>query len=267
MNFAVLMAVYFRDDPIIFNKALKSVFENTLQPNTFLLVADGPLTTELNDVINLYSNFDYFKVVRLEKNSGLFHALNYGISIIEDEVIIRADSDDINDAERFDYLMKNILNFDIVGSTIREVDLDGEPLHLRIPPMKHDLIVKTLPYRNPLNHMSVAFRRDIAIRAGLYPNIYLREDYGFWISCASVGARFCNLPLVLVDATAGPGLIKRRGGFKYALGEVRLQVHLFKSGQSKIHYCIIFGFFRFFVFMLPGFIRSLVYKKLLRKDL
>lgn len=49
--FSVLMSVYKKEKPAFLDKALKSIEDQTVQPNQVLLVADGPLTESLNSVI------------------------------------------------------------------------------------------------------------------------------------------------------------------------------------------------------------------------
>jgi len=55
MNFSVLIAVYQKENPEFLKLALESIwFQQTLQPSEIVLVCDGPLTKELNQVINVF---------------------------------------------------------------------------------------------------------------------------------------------------------------------------------------------------------------------
>ena len=54
--FSVLMAVYKKEQPLFFKEALRSVFEQSLIPNEVVLVKDGPLTEELEQVIADFSS-------------------------------------------------------------------------------------------------------------------------------------------------------------------------------------------------------------------
>ncbi len=82
--FTLLMAVYGGDDPGLLIRALSSVFPNTLHPDSVVLVADGPLTEELDTVIerkqSLYANL---RVHKLTRNCGLTFALNEGINLVD----------------------------------------------------------------------------------------------------------------------------------------------------------------------------------------
>lgn len=57
--FSVLMAVYKKEQPLFFKEALRSVFEQSLIPNEVVLVKDGPLTEELEQVIADFSSNNF----------------------------------------------------------------------------------------------------------------------------------------------------------------------------------------------------------------
>ena len=79
--FSVLMAVYKKEQPLFFKEALRSVFEQSLIPNEVVLVKDGPLTEELEQIIvDFSSKNEQLKVITLEKNQGLGEALRIGLN-------------------------------------------------------------------------------------------------------------------------------------------------------------------------------------------
>ena len=54
-KFSVLMSVYYKENPKNFELALKSILvEQTKTPNEFILVCDGPLSPQLDVVVNRY---------------------------------------------------------------------------------------------------------------------------------------------------------------------------------------------------------------------
>ena len=53
-KYSVLMSVYHKENPEWFDDSIKSMFEQTIKPNEFVLVEDGPLTKELYDVVEKY---------------------------------------------------------------------------------------------------------------------------------------------------------------------------------------------------------------------
>ena len=126
MKFTVLMSVYAQENHKNFTTALESILINqTVIPDEFVLVCDGPLNAELDAVISrFHTNFpDIFKVYRLEHNGGLGNALNVGMKLCQNEIIARADSDDICDSQRFekqlDFLCAH-LDVAAVGTAIDE---------------------------------------------------------------------------------------------------------------------------------------------------
>ena len=52
--FSVLLSVYYKENPEYLDKALDSVFNQTIKPSEVVLVEDGKLTAELDSVIEKY---------------------------------------------------------------------------------------------------------------------------------------------------------------------------------------------------------------------
>lgn len=264
-NFTVLMSVYKNDDPLLFNRALISVFDNNILPERFILVVDGPVSEILDNVIINFEKSHGLSVIRLQKNVGLAHALNCGLQFITTEWVVRADADDININTRFSTLSRYMEpQFDIVGSWMTEYNENGEVSGERRTPVSHNDILRYIKKRNPFNHMTVAYRVAGVVAVGGYPDIYLREDYGLWIKMIANGAICRNIPQSLVDVSAGAGLYRRRGGIAYASGEFQLQRLLIKHGIKTVPEAIFDGVLRSLVYVSPGFLRKVFYTKLMR---
>ena len=77
-NYSVLMSVYHGEKPGYLRQSMESVFAQTVPTNDFVLMCDGPLTEELDLVIQEMYNAhkDVLRVIRLEVNRGLGDALN-----------------------------------------------------------------------------------------------------------------------------------------------------------------------------------------------
>lgn len=267
-GFTVLMAVYQRDDVDLFIRAVQSVYANTLQPDAFLLVVDGPVPQPLYQAIIMLQSRFSIEVLELPENLGLAYALNAGLKLVRTEWVIRADADDFNIAERFFLQANAIVNsnesIDLIGGAIQEVDTLGNKLSVRRTVGSHLEILSYAAYRNPFNHMTVAYRTERALRCGGYPEIHLKEDYALWAKMLASGSRAVNIPDILVLATTGKDMYKRRGGFRYALAELFLQRHLVSTGFKSIPAALLQGSGRAFVFLLPSVIRGLIYRRFLR---
>jgi len=264
-TFTVLMAVYKNECPRLFDMALASVFDNSMQPNKVLLIVDGPIPNKLEQVVEKYREKQIFDCYYLQTNVGLANALNAGISKVDTEWIVRADADDYNLPNRFEVLSHNMTSdIGLMGSFIQEVDKNNIKLGIRKVATTHSEILKFAKYRNPFNHMSVCYRTKAARAAGGYPNIFLKEDYAMWATMLSQGVLSKNLDVVLVNATAGLDMYKRRGGLKYALAEIELQRHLLGVGIKSGFSALVHGSSRALAFLLPSSVRGFLYEKILR---
>jgi len=269
-GFTVLMSVYRNDDLELFNKAVESVFVNTICPNAMILTVDGTVPVELANRIEYYESKYKIQVVRLSTNCGLANALNEGMRYVDTKWVIRADADDYNHPDRFEKLLERIKlqpDLSLLGSAIDEYDRSGELVARRNVPIDHADICQFLRRRNPFNHMAVAFRLDMVKTCGGYPNIHLKEDYALWASMISAGAITANVPDVLVDVTAGRDMYRRRGGPRYAKSEIQLQRHLVAKQIKSRTTALIDGIMRASVFLMPNTVRGLIYEKILRDNI
>ena len=265
-QFTVLMAVYAKDDIPYFQRAVLSVYENTLLPSAMILVVDGPVLLELKSSIEALQSLYSFEVLWLPENVGLANALNEGLKLVKTEWIARADADDFNCPTRFEEQVRlSKCGFDLIGSAIKEVDKSGKNIAIRTLPTEHADITKFARYRSPFNHMTVFFRTSLAKECGGYPQIYLKEDYGLWALMIKNGAKLVNTRDVLVVATAGRDMYKRRGGLVYARAELDLQSHLVLCGIKGYFSAFFHGILRGGIFLLPSNIRGFIYKVFLRK--
>ena len=53
-KYSVLMSVYYKEKPEYLKLAIRSMLEQTVAPEEFIIVKDGPLTDELDAVIDDY---------------------------------------------------------------------------------------------------------------------------------------------------------------------------------------------------------------------
>ena len=82
----MLLSVYRKERPEWFRESLESVFGQTVRPAEVVLVADGPLTPELDAVIAEFARREAtLRVVRLPVNGGLGRALNEGEAVVEQQ--------------------------------------------------------------------------------------------------------------------------------------------------------------------------------------
>lgn len=271
MKFSVLLSVYAKENPVYLEQALESVLCQTCMPNEIVLIEDGPLTSELYRGIEQYEKTypSFFRRVPLKQNVGLGRALNQGVLACRYPFIARMDTDDIARPDRFE---KQVSAFranpelSLVGGWIEEFsDSPDEIRSVRSVPLSHQDIVRYAKRRNPINHMTVMFRKQAVLEAGNYLPMDLSEDYYLWYRLIEKGFLLCNLSDILVSVRGGKEMIARRGGFQYWQSERELQQIFLTSGFISRQEYIRNITVRFFARMMPGIVRDLLYQKILRK--
>ena len=263
--FTLLMAVCGSDDSRRFEQAVASVFANSVLPDAFRLVVDGPVPAPLDHCITELCGRFPIDMLRLPHHRGLGAAMNAGLAAIETEWVVRADADDINLPNRFALQVEAMTDeIDILSGTIREVDRAGRTVGERHVPITADAIRRQMSTRSPFNHPAVAFRKDVVLACGGYPAIANKQDYLLFAALLGNGARARNLPEVLVESVADSSLYRRRGGIRYALLEVVVQRQPVRYGFKGAAAAILHGSARAFIFLLPTALRGWIYRHFLR---
>ncbi|MDH6504711.1 glycosyltransferase [Polynucleobacter sphagniphilus] len=267
-NFSILLPVYWRDDPEALSKCFDSIVSQTLAPLDIVIVCDGPLTPDLDSIIDVYTKLLPLFILRLNENCGLGIALALGLENCRCELVARMDADDICHPSRFQKQFEYLNEFpeiDIIGALIAEFRIDPlDARDIRRLPTEHNRIAKYAQSRNPFNHMTVMFRKSKVLAVGGYHSFFGFEDYHLWVRMIMFGCKTANLNEVLVYARIGNGFVSRRGGLKYAAHEVQLYRFFYKIGFISFSRTSINIILRGFVRLSPKFIRSLIYRYLLR---
>lgn len=271
INYSVLMSVYYKENPEWLDIAIKSMLAQTFLTNDFVIIKDGPLTSELDSVISKYQRKypDIFNIVALEKNVGLGPALKIGVENCKNEWIARMDSDDYSIPTRCEKEIKKIIEdntLDIIGSNIAEFIDDIKNVQAyRILPEKNDEIYKYARRRNPFGHPSVMLRKSKIIEAGNYREYYLCEDYDMWIRMIEKKARCYNIQDILVYMRVSKDFYKRRGGIKYLKSILKFKREQYKNKHFMFKDYLISSFASVVTCLCPNIIREVIYKKILRK--
>ncbi|PXA69683.1 glycosyltransferase [Vibrio sp. 11986-1-5] len=228
MKFSVLMSIYFKENPAWFNRAMQSIWdEQTVKPNEIILVQDGHLTSELDNMISIWKNKlgDILKCIPLENNVGLGDALNIGLQYCSNELVARMDTDDIAMSDRFEKQLAILKkgDIDICSSWITEFDVNELCITgTRSLPEHHEAIAQYTKLRNAINHPTVMYKKSAVDRAGGYQKMMWFEDYYLWVRMLLTGSKFYNIQEPLVHMRAGLAQLERRSGIAYARSELSL---------------------------------------------
>ena len=267
VNFSVLMPVYHGDKPELFDMALNSIKKNTVQPTQIVVVIDGPLSSALEKTLQAHLD-DRFELVRIERNQGIVNALNTGLSYCKEELVARCDADDENYDKRFE-LQLNAFEKDpqlsVLGGHI--IERGDDRIYHRNVPILTEAISKHIKLRNPLNHMTVMFKKSDVLAVGKYPDIMYREDYALWGKLHGNGYKLSNLDMVLVFASGGMDMYKRRGKPADIPHEWKLQKHLLSSNVITLPEMMFNLFIRVANMLVGARFRSIIYSNFLRNKL
>lgn len=266
-NFSVLLSIYYKEKPTFFEEALLSIWDKqTLKPNQIVVVKDGPLTENLENVIIRWKEKlgEILTIVPLRENLGLAKALNKGLKYCKYDLIARMDTDDISVLDRFEKqvtFMQENLDISVSSGLIEEwaQDLSYKISERRLP-LNHESIVSFAKSRCPVSHPAVIYRKRSVIESGGYPLIY-PEDYPLWGIMLNKGFKFANLPDVLVKMRVGDALSERRSK-DFLKGEI-LTFNLFYSIGFLNRYQLYRNIMqRKVVRLSPHWLKKILYKYL-----
>jgi glycosyltransferase involved in cell wall biosynthesis len=266
---SVLMTVYEKEDAGFFRESLRSMCKQTLQADEIVLVKDGPLGSRLEDVILEFAQKLPMILVSLPK-VGHSGALRAGIERCRGDIVAKMDSDDISLPHRLRIqveAMRNHPEVDVVGGAIAEFVADpAQPCSMRRLPGEHNQILQYAKFRNPLNHMTVMFRREAVLRAGNYQRSPGFEDWHLWNRMIMSGSRFMNLEDVLVLARVGSGMVGRRSGLRYVKDEIAFHLDMHRAkflSPLEVLYSLML---RLPIRLAPQSMVRMVYRKVLRSE-
>lgn len=280
MGFSVLMSVYKKEKPEYLREALESVINQTLPPDEIVLVEDGPLTPELDAVLDeiaskLIQKQSYkdtklqLRVVKLEQNQQLGRALAEGLKHCTNELIVRMDTDDIAVSDRFEVQYRYMAEHPeiaVSGGLMEEFDPADESYRkVKNMPTSKENIKSYSRYRNPVNHMTVMFRKAKVEEAGGYRHFPFLEDYDLWTRMQAKGSEFANIDKVFVRARTERDIYKRRGGRKYCRQYLELRKQQRQLGLLNIKEYTVAIVLTIGMTLQPSWLRKLVYQRALRK--
>ena len=234
IKFSVLMSVYYKDKKEYLKIAIDSILNQTLLPNEFIIVEDGTLNEDVEQLLNEYENKNkLIKIIRFKQNRGLGAVLRDGIEYCKYEYIARMDADDFSLPNRFqeqvDYLNKHP-NIDLLGGYIAEYNEElNEQISVRKVPLKNNEIKKYIKKRNPFNHPTVIFRKEAVLNCGNYEQMLYFEDYYLWCKMFCDGCVIENIDKILLNFRAGKSMYRRRGNFKYAKAIINFEKNILKQ--------------------------------------
>ena len=269
-DYSVLMSVYKKEKAPFLKEAIESMVKQTVKPSDFVLVCDGPLNESLDKVILDFEKSypGLFNVIRLEKNGGLAAALNTGIKYCKCDIVARMDSDDVSRFDRMEIELEAMeeQKADIVGSNVNEfVGNVSNVVTKRVLPECDEDIKHFAKKRNPFNHPTVVFKKQLVENIGGYPLYDYFEDYALWVTLLSGGAKGYNVMSELVNMRSDEGMYDRRGGLSYVKCIFNFQKYIRVLGYVGRRESWIQAMARAAVSLAPTSLRKKLYQRHLRQ--
>ena len=269
-NYSVLASLYYKENPVYLRQALDSIFNQTVVSDDVVLVEDGSVGEELESIVKEFEAlYPQMRVVRFENNRGLGYALNDGIRICKNEFVARMDTDDVAKPYRMERQLKVMQEhpeYGMVSSWIDEFVADTKNVTSvrKLPEFPHEVYAYAKK-RCPVNHPAVMYRKSEVLEAGGYQTKYFPEDYFLWIKMLMNGCKIYNIQESLLWFRYDPSTFARRGGWKYACDEVAPQWNVYRVGFTSLAQFLQNVTIRFTVRVMPNWMRSLFYRKVLRR--
>lgn len=271
MDFSVSMCVYGKDNPEWFKMAVKSILEQTIKPDEVVLVVDGPVPDELNNIILSFEENEIFRVIRFAENKGHGEARRAGLTACTNEIVAIMDADDISVPTRFEQQLSVFglnSNMDAVGGQIAEfIDNIENTVGKRIVPTEDGEIKQYLKKRCPMNLVTAMFKKSSVEKVGGFIDWYCEEDYYLWARMALAGMHFSNVDEVLVNVRVGKDMYQRRGGSMYFQSERKLQKYLYQNGIICFGtYCVNVTKRFILQVLMPNSLRGWVFRQFAREN-
>lgn len=271
MSISVLMSVYKSEKSSYLDRALKSIWDDqTLKPDEIILVEDGPLGEDLNEVVNRWKERLSDRLVLLynEVNLGLTKSLNKGIKYVRSEYIARMDSDDISDPLRFErqfnYLQEHP-GIDVLGGALQEFNDENSNLNVRHYPLSPEQCREYIVKASPLAHPTVMMRRRIFDEGITYNEQYrTSQDIALWFELLSKGYSIANIPEVTILFRRDDAVFKRRNRSK-AINEFKIYMSGIKRLYGVYTFAYLYPMFRLVFRLLPTFVVKWIYGSSIRK--
>ncbi len=267
--FTVVMSVYHADCPILFKLAVDSLLDQTVKPSEIIIVADGPVGDEIDEVLESLSTIDIINVRKMKENRGLAYSRKYAIELSSNGLVAVMDSDDICALDRFEHQVKEFCDekTDVVGGWIEEFNVNPKDKGvIRKTPLELADIYKFGKWRNPINHVTLMFKKSSYDSVGGYADLLANEDWEMISRMLVNGLIVRNIPEVLVNVRGGDDMINRRRTSRQFWGEMNVFKLMYKCNYLNFFQFLINVGLRTTIRVLPLSFTVFLYRNILRKQ-
>lgn len=271
MKYSVLMSVYDKDDVMYLAEAVDSMIAQTVPPEQFVIVIDGPISLKLWSLIEKYqsSNEKLFTIIPLDQNGGLGNALNEGLKHCRNDLVARMDADDISLPQRCERELELFVQNEklaICGTHIDEFYDVPENVHtIRKVPTEYEDIKKFIRRRQPFNHPTVMFKKSEVIRCGCYGRLKRKQDFDLFSRMINNGCYALNIDESLLKFRANEDSYKRRKSWSYIKSTIEVGILNYKRKYCSVADLVYIICGQIVLYIMPLKIMTAVSDRLLRE--
>ena len=262
----MLLNVCNAEKPEWLSIALNSMLNQTIKPNEFVLVQNGPLTDDLYATIKRYQEDfpELFKILPLPKNVSVGLALQQGVLACSNGFIAYVDADGYSVPTRIEEEFEAMFEkkVDMVGSIVDEfVDSTDNVIAHRFFPESPAEIYRLAKRRTPMAHSSVLFKKRMVLACGNYEDFYLAEDYALFINLLSICAKGYNIQKTLVYKRVCEDSYEQRRSWKYFKTMFLFNNKFFKTRWFSCRDYVVRSIASGFDCLMPGAVRNFIGNK------
>ena len=265
------MSLYVKEKPEYLVQAIDSMLAQTIKPDEIIIVKDGPLNDELDEIVDKYKkeNNDLFTIVANEKNLGLGLALNEGLKVARNDLVARMDTDDISKPSRcerqLEVFEKNP-ELSIVGTWVDEFSAtpDETVSTRRVPELNED-IYNFAKKRSAFNHPAVMYRKSKVLENNGYSDLRRNQDVELFGRMLFAGCQAYNIQESLLWFRSNIDLSKRRKSWENTKSYIKTIKRFWRMGYSSFWNYISIAIAQTGMFLMPVRMQNWIYKKFLRK--
>lgn len=264
------MTIYKNDKPDYFELSLKSMLNQSYPPDEVVIVKDGIVSNELQNIIEHYKNDKILiKEVQLEKNVGLGLALNEGLKYTRNELVARMDADDYSMPMRCELQVKEFEKnprLDIVGCPVDEfVGKIDNIVGTRDVPYSNTEIYKFAKKRDPFNHPTVMYRKSTVMLVGGYSDYRKNQDTDLWIKLLKKGAVCMNLKDHVFRFRFDEETYKKRKSWLNTKILIEIRYKAWRCGFNSLWDFIEIAAAQLIIYLMPLKVQKMLYKNVLRR--
>jgi len=244
---SLLCSLYKSELPGNLDRFFSSLKKQKVSPKKIVIVYDGDVSRQLDDIVQEYSEYLNVCVVKKEW-SGLADALNLGSRYIDTEWFARCDTDDVALPDFIEFFCKKIreLNGDVAvisGSVNKHYgDMIVPDVNNNTLIGKHNFYFK---FKNLVFHPASCIRLSAFNRSGGYKAGRM-EDYRLWTSMLKLDYHL-SLHSDVIANLDSINQTRRRVGFDYIKAEIDLFNIKVKSTPWYLPFDFVVAVFRIFL--------------------